>query len=208
MADPNTHRRDRTETREVRVDEPDLSPQTNQRLTDEVREVVGTDRVTVPADRARASRGEHSAREHRRLLPWRPKSFLAAQIGAAGLVGGAVLALVTNSWWVLPAVVVLMGAVTYAVVALVMEMTGNAERPSPTTAAALDAEGVKDPEEMFSEVVAEFTEDTGERDEGERATDVEDDPARAAAEQESSITPSGGTARPAGPGAGGGRSRG
>jgi hypothetical protein len=207
MADPNTHRRDRTETREVRVDEPDLSPQTNQRLTDEVREVVGTDRVTVPADRPRASRGEHLAREHSRRLPWRPKSFLAAQIGAAGLVGGAVLALVTNSWWVLPAVVVLLGAVTYAVVALVMEMTGNVERPSPSTAAALDEEGVKDPEEMFSEVVAEFTEDTGERDERGRTTDVEDDPSRAAAEQESSITPSGGASRPAGPGAGGSRSR-
>ena len=48
-----------SEVREVRAEDPDLSPDTNQRLTSELREVVGTDRVEVPADRPRATRGEH-----------------------------------------------------------------------------------------------------------------------------------------------------
>lgn len=45
------------EVREVRAEDPELSPDTNERLTSELRDVVGTDRVEVPADRPRATTG-------------------------------------------------------------------------------------------------------------------------------------------------------
>jgi hypothetical protein len=47
------------EERAVEAAAPGLSPEMNDRLTTELREVVGSDAVRVPADRPRASRGEH-----------------------------------------------------------------------------------------------------------------------------------------------------
>jgi hypothetical protein len=51
-----------TEEREVKAADPDLSPETNERLTRELRDVIGRRRVSVPADRPRGSRGEHPGR--------------------------------------------------------------------------------------------------------------------------------------------------
>jgi len=45
--------------REVRAADPELSETDNQRLTEEVREVVGTDHLQVPEDLPHPSQGEH-----------------------------------------------------------------------------------------------------------------------------------------------------
>ena len=140
-------------------------------------------------------------------MPWRPNNFLVVQVAPGGAVGGAILALITNDWWVLPAVVAVLGLGTWAVVAVVLAMTANSERPSPATVAALDDEGVHDPEGLFSDLVAEYTEDAGARGENRRTVSVEDDPAKAAAEHESSITASGRSTSAVGPGGGARRGR-
>jgi hypothetical protein len=76
---------------------------------------------------------------------------------------------------------------------------GNQERPSATTVAALEEDGVGNPERHFSELVEEFTPDPS--GEGEhRTTAVENDPANAGAEQENAITPSDGPSEARGPG--------
>jgi hypothetical protein len=190
------------EQRVVEVHEPQLSEPTNARLTDEVREVIGTDRVEVPTERPRPSAGEQV--EHQRSLPLPvslPDNFLVSQIAAALVVVGAIVALavVVHRWWTLVLAVLVLGGMTYLVVAMIIKMTSNPERPSPSTVAVMEEEGVSDPEQLFSDVVAEFTEEPPAAGENRRSTAVEDDPAKAAAEQRDAITPSGGASRPVGP---------
>jgi hypothetical protein len=188
------------ERREVTVDEPELSAQTNDRLTAEVREVVGDDHVTVPADRSRLSRGEASPQPtHRLIAELKPNRFIIAMIGGSFVVIAAIVALAVGQWWILVGAFLVLIVVLAAVIATVLRMTSNPERPSATTVAALEEDGVGDPERHFSQLVKEFTpEPSGE---GEhRTTAVEDEPASAGAEQEDAITPSGGPSRAVGPG--------
>jgi hypothetical protein len=190
------------ERRAVEVHEPGLSASTNAQLTDEVRDVIGADEVTVPADRPHPSAGENV--EHRRSLPLPfplPNNFVVAQGGLALVVIGAIaaLAVVTHVWWALVLALIVLGAMTYVVIAMIVKMTSNPERPDPTTVAAMEAEGVDDPEQLFSDVIAEFTAEPDTDGETGRTTDAVDDPARAAAEQRDATTPSGGPSRAVGP---------
>jgi hypothetical protein len=52
-------RDDELELREVRSDDPSLSPEANRLPTEELREVVGTDRVRVPRGTPRQSERSH-----------------------------------------------------------------------------------------------------------------------------------------------------
>jgi hypothetical protein len=183
------------------VHEPGLSDSTNAKLTDELREVIGADEVDVPSARPRPSSGERV--EHRRALPLPfplPNDLLIAQGGVALVVVGAIaaLAVVVHRWWSLVLALLVLAAMTYLVVAMVIKLTSNPERPGPSTVAAMEEEGVDDPEQLFSDVVAEFAPNSG--DAPGRTTDVADDPATAAAEQRDATTPSGGPSRSVGPG--------
>jgi hypothetical protein len=187
--------------REVRVDEPELSPQTNDRLTAEVREVVDDDHVTVPADRPRPSRGEASPPTgHRLTAELKPNRFIMATIVGSFVVIAAIVALMIGHWWILVGAFIVLAAATAAVIATVLRMTSNQERPSPTTVAALEEDGVGNPERHFSDLVKEFTPERG-GDGEHRTTAVEDEPAAAGVEQENAITPSGGPSEAKGPGA-------
>ena len=200
MSQQNQDVDDGFERREVRVDEPLLSRETNERLTAEVREAVGDDYVTVPKDRARPSRGDSSAQPGNRLTAeLEPNRFIMAMIGGSSLVVAAILALAIGQWWILPVVFVVLGLVTAGVVTFVLKMMSNRERPSATTVAALEEDGVGDPERHFSELVKEFTPQP-EGDSEHRTTAVEDEPASAGAEQENAVTPSGGPSEAVGPG--------
>lgn len=190
------------EIREVAIDDPELAPNTNRRLTEELREVIGADRVAVPVDRPHAARGERPPRDRPAALRWRPGNVMLAMIVASLVVVGAVIALITDRWWLLPAVVVVLAVMTGAVVALVLSMTANAERPSATTVAAMADDGVSDPEQRFSDAVAEFTEDRAGAGDESGTANVEDDPAGAADEHERAGTPTGGASRTVGPGSG------
>jgi hypothetical protein len=200
MGQQNRRGDEELERREVTVDEPELSPQTNERLTAELREVVGEDHVTVPADRPQPSRGEASPEPgHRLTAELGSNRFIIAMIGGSFVVIAAIVALAVGSWWILVGAFLVLIVVLAAMIATVLRMTSNPERPSATTVAALEEDGVGDPERHFSELVKEFTpEPSGD---GEhRTTAVEDEPASAGAEQEDAITPSGGPSRAVGPG--------
>jgi hypothetical protein len=191
------------ERRAVEVHEPGLSESTNAQLTEEVREVIGADEVKIPVDRPHASTGEHV--EHRRSLPLPfplPNNFVVAWGVPALVVIGAIaaLAVVVHSWWTVVLAFLVLAAMTYIVVAMIIKMTSNPERPSSTTVAAMEEEGVDDPEQLFSDVVAEFTPEPDAGEETGRTTDAVDDPAAAAAEQRDATTPSGGPSRAVGPG--------
>ena len=200
MGQRNQRGDDGLERREVKVDEPELSPRTNERLTAEVRDVVGDDRVTVPANRPRPSRGGSSAEPGRRLTAeLKPNRFIVAMIGGSFLVIAAIVALAIGQWWILVGAFLVLVVVLGAMVATILRMTSNQERPSATTVAALEEDGVGDPERHFSELVKEFTPERG-GDDDHRRIAVEDGAASASAEQENAITPSGGPSEAVGPG--------
>jgi hypothetical protein len=190
------------ERRAVEVHEPGLSESTSAQLTDEVRDVIGADEVEIPVDRPYPSAGEH-VKHHRSLpLPFPlPNNFVVAQGGLALVVIGAIaaLAVVTHAWWTLVLAFLVLAAMTYVVVAMIIKMTSNPERPSPTTVAAMEEEGIDNPEQLFSDVIAEFTPESGADGASGRTTDAVDDPAKAAAEQRDATTPSGGPSRSVGP---------
>jgi hypothetical protein len=191
------------ERRAVEVREPGLSESTNAQLTDEVRDVIGADQVDVPADRPHPSTGEHV--KPQRLLPLQfplPDNFVVAQGSLALVVVGAIaaLAVAIHRWWTLVLALSVLGAMTYVVVAMIIKMTSNPGRPEPGTVAAMEQEGICDPEQLFSDIIAEFTAGPDTADEPGRTTDAVDDPAQAAAEQRDATTPSGGPSRAVGPG--------
>ena len=200
MTQQNRQDDERLERREVSVDQPELSPQTNERLTAEIREVVGDDHMIVPADRPQPSRGEASVQPgHRLTAELKPNRFIIAMTGGSFLVIAAIVALTIGQWWVLVGAFLVLVVVLAAMVATVLKMTSNQERPSATTVAALEEDGVGDPERHFSELVKEFTPESSGHGE-HRTTAVEDEPASAGAEQENAITPSGGPSKAVGPG--------
>jgi hypothetical protein len=188
---------DETEMREVRAADPDLSEETNARLTDELRDVVGEQQVRVPVDRPRASRGEHP---HQQGLGayLSMNRFQLVRLTAVVLTFGGILALITGEWWVLPLAAGLHALGTMTVALTAIRMTTTSEHPSPDIAAAMAEEGVRNPDEHFSRMVEEFREEP-ERGTtevlspgfNERTADVLDDPADAAAQQSSAMTPTG-----------------
>jgi hypothetical protein len=177
------------EEREIKVEDPTLSPETRRRLTEELREVIGAERVRVPADRPHPSRGEHPPPSRPLTLLWEHRLFLGTTF-LAFLTIGAILSLITGNWWLLAVAAGIHAIGTMTVVVLVVQMTTVTEHPSPTAAAMLEEDGVRDPDEYFSELVWEFTDES-------RVTDVLDDPVRPGMEQRSADTPTGG---PSGPG--------
>jgi hypothetical protein len=186
-----------TEVREVRADDPGLSASTNNRLTAELRDVVGDQQVRVPVDRPRASRGQHP---HQQGLGayLNMHRFQLVRLTAIVLTFGGIIALVTGDWWVLPLAAGLHALGTMTVALTAVRMTTTSEHPSPDIAAAMAEEGVRNPDEHFSRMVEEFREQP-ERGASEvlspgfndRTADVLDAPAEAAAEQSSAMTPTG-----------------
>jgi hypothetical protein len=197
-----------TEEREVRSNDPGLSRRANELLTEELRQVVGSDRVTVPAGAAPAGEGTGP----------RPASIgatLAANripLGisfAAALVVGAIVAFATGSWWFVVLAAGLHAAGTLAVATGAIRMTTLTEHAAPETAARLQEEGVADPDRRLTELVQEFTDLDGDRgatetlsrDFDEQTVVAGDDPARAAVEQRTAMTPASEPLAPAGIGA-------
>lgn len=195
-----------SEVREVRAEDPGLTPDTNQRLTSELREVVGTDRVEVPADRPHAARGEHP-QQHGPAARLEFNWFQSIRLGAIVLTFGAIIALITNDWWVLALAAGVHALGTMTVGLTVIRVTTTSERPSPTLAAAMAEEGVHNPDEHVSRMVEEFGSEP-ERGASEvispgfndRQAAADTDTPAAAAEQSSAMTPTGQPSRPAGAG--------
>lgn len=205
--------RQRVERRTVESRDPSLSDQANRALTHELREVTGSDAVEVPADRPRVAGDRHGDQ------PGIVVNLLAHRLTIAltflvALVVGAIVSLATGSWWFLLLAAGVHAIGTFAITGLVLQMTSETEHLSPTAAALLEDEGVGDPDAVFSDLVEEFAEDEkggrGERskrggletlsnEHDERATPAHDDPAEAAVEQKSAMTPSQHGSRPVGP---------
>jgi cytoskeletal protein RodZ len=85
------------------------------------------------------------------------------------------------------------------IVRMVLQATRIPEHASPTTTAALRAEGIANPDEYLSEIVDEFTEPTDADSSEDRTASVQEDPAQAAAEHKDAMTPTSGRSKAVGP---------
>ena len=168
---------------------------------DELEDAVGPE----AAQRAAEGYETPSGRPRPLLAEIWSSRLLVAIFGAAAVVFGAFLSILTGSWWLLAAALLVHAAGTVLVVWLVFRVLGDVESPSPTAAAALEARGVRDPDGELNALVARtrggddgrvrrlLRDDVGELPEPER------DPAASARGQQAAWTPSGGRSRPVGP---------
>jgi hypothetical protein len=182
------------EERVVEVNDPALSAQANHRLTEAVREVIGADRVMVPADRPHVSQGER-ARVSPMLRVTTTKMMIIGLVAVAVCVG-LIVATTGNHWFLLVIAVVVLAISLTAVTMAIIGLASVEEYPDPGLAAMLSEQGVRDPEVRFSAFVREFTPVA---DSEHRETAVEDSPAQALAEQREAVTPSGGPSTAVGP---------
>jgi hypothetical protein len=195
-----------TEEREVRAEDPELSSETNQRLTEELREVVGEEKVRVPKDRPHATRGEHPE-QHGFAANLSAHRFQLIRSSAITLTFAAIVALASGDWWILPLAAGVHALGTMTVLLTIMRMTTISEHPSAQLGAAMAEEGVSQPDERFSRMVEEFR---SEPEHGasevlspgfnERTVEAGSDTAAADAEQSSAMTPTAGPSKPAGEG--------
>jgi hypothetical protein len=186
----------RSERREVRSQDPSLTPEANRVLTQELRAAVGRDEVEVPRTRAHVEQEPHGGRPGIAVALSQNRLIVALTLLAA-LVVGAIVSLATGSWWFLLLALGLDVLGMLAVAAIVLAMTTQTEHMSPGAAARLADEGVEDPDAVLSDLVEEYAPD--DRGGDERVTSPQEDPAQAAAEQRSSVTPSQDPSRPVGP---------
>ena len=183
---------DQLEERAVEVDLPTLSADANQRLTEALRDIIGANTVRVPADRPHPSHGE---RPRGNLLA-RMTTVKAITVGflSVAVCVALIIATALSSEWVLTALAFIALLTTLTLVtASIIALSSVPEYPDPSLVALLAEEGIADPEVRFSEIVMEFTPETG--DDEERSADVLDDPARAIAEQKEALTASSGPTR-------------
>lgn len=180
----------------MRAQDPSLSPEANRVLTEELRAAVGRDAVEVPRGRPHLERERHGGRSAFAVALSQNRLAIAMTLLAA-LVIGAIVSLATGSWWFLLLALGVHALGTLAIVTLVLAMTTQTEHMSPGASAALQDEGVEDPDGLLSDLVEEYA--PGDRRGDEQATSPQEDAAQASAEQRSSVTPSQEGSRPVGP---------
>jgi hypothetical protein len=183
------------ESREVRSADPSLSPETNRRLTAELRDAVGDETAEVPRDRPATHRERHATHgtAGASLSDNRSTILIAALVL---LVIGAIVWVTTGSWWAMAVAVVLDLLAVLWLASTTIGMTRNVEHASPELSARLEEEGVGDPDGLMTDLVKEYSTD-GEH-EQRTAVATEDQP-RATREQGRAQTPSGDPSRPTGP---------
>jgi hypothetical protein len=184
------------ERREVRSQDPSLTPEANRILTRELRAAVGSEEVEVLRTRPHVERGRHGGRPGIAVALSQNRLIVALTFLVA-LVVGAIVSLATGSWWFLLLALGLDVLGVLVVVAIVLAMTTQTEHMSPSAAARLADEGVEDPDAVLSDLVEEYAPDDRRGD--ERATSPHEDPAQASTEQRSAVTPSQDPSRPVGP---------
>lgn len=165
---------ERTTRRDVRSEEPSLSPEANRILTDELRKAVGSDTVEVPADRPRRSREAAGGRSGPTVLLATHRLAVGITFFAALVVGG-IVALATGSWWLLLVPIALHAVGTLAVAALALELTTKTEHASPEATARLEQEGVADPDALLTDLVDELAPEDSEARRQQRAVTPDSD---------------------------------
>lgn len=144
--------------RDVRSDDPSLSSEANERLTAELRDIVGATAVDVPTGRIDPAHDRHA--RHGPIA----SQLIADRLvhGTAALVLIAVLAIVGLATDTVVALIAALAVLLVALVGavwLVFDLTAEREHPSPELAALLEDEGVGDPDRLLTDLADEFQPD-------------------------------------------------
>jgi hypothetical protein len=146
-------------------------------LRGELREVVG-ERAAAKGEQAGALDAADRAGRPRTVSAAISQSrILVLATLFVALIVGVVAGLATGQWWWLPVALAVHALGTTVVVSTTLRMTASVESPDPRAAAALEEQGVRDPDAALTEAVRV----TGE------ATDS--DAARRVRDQQRSVTP-------------------
>jgi hypothetical protein len=181
--------------REVRADDPDLSPEANALLTHELQDAIGEERVTLPADRAEHA-GQVRAAGHGTLASQFAVNRMLIGITLAMLiVVGVIVALATGTWWAVVAAVAVHAVGTFLVLSLTLQLSSEVEHVAPSTAAKLADEGVADPDRALSDLIEQYGPPQGGN---EVSASPDEDPRRSAVEQRNAMTPAGSPVGPSG----------
>ncbi len=147
-------------------------------LRDELREAVG-EQAAERAERKGALDEAIDADRPRTILGVVSESqALIAITLLVALIVGAMIALITGSWWFLLVALALHAIGAVVVVATAFSLASEVEHADPRTAAALEARGVTDPDGALNHAV------------GAAAEGSDDDEAARARDQQTEITPS------------------
>jgi hypothetical protein len=151
-----TDDRQQTERRFVRSDDPNLSPEANAALTEELQQAIGAEQVSMPADAPDPATAERSGDSAATATVASMRPLFIVTLLAA-LAVGAVIALSTGSWWALVVAVGVHAVATMVVASGAIQLTTQIEHASPQTTARLEEEGVADPDRVLSDLVEEYT---------------------------------------------------
>lgn len=155
--------------------DPDLSERSEEILTDELRDATGRDDVRVRAG------SPATATAADRTGPAGGLAGAAMPLGIAFavlVVVGAIIGLATGSWWALVAAVAVHAVGTLVIASGAVRLTTAVEHVSPDRAAALQEEGIIDPDRALGELVAEVAQE-----------DVSEHPATTVAASDAEPTP-------------------
>jgi hypothetical protein len=150
-------------TRSVESRDPTLSAEANEMLTAELRAVVGADAVEVPD-----SRPDHRSDPHATHNPLAASAVLLRIFMAIVGFMLAMTALIgviatTHSWVAVAVTTVLFLPSTWVIASMVLGIFNEFEHVDPELAAMLSAEGVGDPDRVFTELVHDFRMTSAER---------------------------------------------
>jgi len=179
---------------------PHHDPETDRLLADELREAVGdeaAERAMEHVDEVRAAPSRETVTDA--LLRNGP---LLALSFAAFVVIGVIVSLATGSWWALVAALVVHAAGTLIVATTALRLTTETEHVSPELAARLEAQGVHDPDRVFTELAAGAAAPGDVLRDGRNDGDArpDQDAAAAASQQRTAWTPASDATEPAGHG--------
>lgn len=197
----------RYERRFVKSEDPSLSDEANQLLTDELQAAVGASQVEVPVDTVHREREEHATGLPERGSLVNARLVLVVSFAVMVTVG-VIASLATGTWLALVAALAVHAVGTLVVAGSALQLTTEVEHVSPDVAARLEEEGVADPDRVLTDLVEEYA---GAQDahglaevissgHNSRTARPEDDPARSTVEQESALTPASVASQPVGPG--------
>jgi len=144
-----------TEKRRVESHDPTLSDHANRLLTDELRQVVGAESVTVPLARHDAAGDRHATHSPgvADLINVRMGLVVTAFVL---LISGGVVVVAAGGTVALVVVTAALVACVAVIVWVVGRMTDEREHPSPQLSAALEEEGVGDPDRLLTDLADEY----------------------------------------------------
>ena len=126
-------------------------------LTDEVREAAGDEAAAKAADRMQSGAAVGRPESPLRAAFASNRLFLVVGFALA-LTVGAIAGLALGAWWALAAALLIHGVLSAVVIGMAMAMTTDVEKPAPEAEAALEEEGVADPEAALTELLDDETE--------------------------------------------------